>query len=94
MRNPIRRNRNIGTAKQGYGQENKLVIPYPAVEMKSFYERLGKYKTVKRVINQHEFRFVVEETRENSFHACSIDDIEEIIVHIPKENYGELKLIV
>ncbi len=42
MINPTRRNRNIGIAKQGYGQDNKLVVPYPAVEMKSFFERLRK----------------------------------------------------
>lgn len=94
MLNPTRRNRNIGTAKQGYGQDNKLVVPYPAVEMKYFYERLGEYKVVERKINNHKFKFIVEETRENSFHACTIDDLEKIISEIPKEDYGDLELIV
>ncbi|WP_405564755.1 hypothetical protein [Polaribacter sp. Asnod6-C07] len=43
MLNPTRRNRNIGTAKQGYGQDNKLVVPYPAVEMK--YSRSRSHRT-------------------------------------------------
>jgi len=94
MRNPTRRNKNFGTAKQGHGQDNSLVIPYPAVEMKSFYERLKNYKVIVRVINGHEFKFIIESTRENSFHACTIDDIEIIISHIPKVDYGELKLII
>lgn len=94
MFNPIRRNRNIGTAKQGYGQNNKLVVPYPAVEMKCFYERLGKYKVVERTINNHKFRFVVEKTRKNSFHACTIDDLEKILSEIPKPDYGDLELII
>lgn len=94
MFNPTRRNRNIGTAKQGYGQDNKLVVPYPAVEMKYFYERLGKYKVVERIINNHTFKFIVEETRKNSFHACTIDDLQKIISEIPKEDYGDLKLII
>ena len=94
MINPIRRNRNIGTAKQGYGQDNKLVVPYPAVEMKSFFERLGEYKTIEKIINGHKFRFVVEKTRQNSFHACTIEDIEQILNQIPKEDYGELELII
>ncbi|MCH2228702.1 MAG: hypothetical protein MK105_00050 [Crocinitomicaceae bacterium] len=94
MINPTRRNRNIGTAKQGYGHDNKLVVPYPAVEMKSFYERLGEYKTVEKIINGHKFRFVVEKTRQNSFHACTIEDIEIIISQIPKKDYGELELII
>lgn len=94
MNNPTRRNRNIGTEKQGHGQDNKLIIPQPADTMKSFYERLDKYEKEKRFINGHEFLFVTEQTRKNSKHACTIDDIEKIISHIPKKNYGELKLIV
>lgn len=94
MINPTRRNRNIGTAKQGHGQNNKLVIPYPAIEMKSFYERLGEYKTVEKIINGHKFKFVIEQTRENSYHACTIEDIEKMLVHIPKEDYGDLELII
>lgn len=94
MFNPSRRNRNIGTAKQGHGQNNKLVVPYPAVEMKHFVERLGEYKTVKKVINGHAFKFVIETTRKNSFHACTIEDIEQILLHIPREDYGELELII
>jgi hypothetical protein len=94
MRNPTRRNRNIGTAKQGYGQDNKLVVPYPAVEMKYFYERLGEYKVIERTVNNHKFKFVVEKTRNNSFHACTIEDIEFILSQIPKEDYGNLELIV
>ncbi|AUC15802.1 hypothetical protein BTO06_11865 [Tenacibaculum sp. SZ-18] len=94
MINPTRRNRYIGTAKQGYSQDNKLVVPYPAVEMKSFFERLGEHKTIEKIINGHKFRFVVEKTRQNSFHACTIEDIEQILNQIPKEDYGELELII
>lgn len=94
MINPTRRNRNIGTAKQGFGQDNELVIPYPAVEMKSFYERLSEYKTITKEINGHKFRFVVETTRKNSFHACTIADIEKILIEIPEQDYGDLELII
>ena len=94
MNNPTRRNRNIGTAKQGLGQNNKLTIPQPCGVLKNFYERLGGYQKIKSVINEHEFLFVIEKTRTDSKHACSIDDIETIIEQIPKEDYGELKFIV
>ncbi len=94
MRSPTRRNRNIGTSKQGHGQENELIIPPPAIESKSFFERLGKHQIVKRIINNHTFRFLIEETRKTSFHACTVDDIEKIIKHIPKEDYGDLELII
>lgn len=94
MYNPTRRNKNIGTENQGYGQNNKLTIASPYGNLKSFYERLTNYRKEIRVINDHEFVFVVEETRENSIHCCSINDIQKIIEQIPPKDYGELKFII
>ena len=94
MRNPTRRNRNIGTENQGFSQNNKLTISSPYGNLKSFYERIDDYQKEYRTINNHEFIFVVEKTRENSIHSCSINDIEKIIEQIPIENYGELKFII
>lgn len=94
MKNPTRRNRNIGTPKQGIGQNNRLTIPEPCGILKSFYERLVDYIKVKKTINGHDFLFIVESIRETSKHACSISDIETIIEQIPKMDYGELKFIV
>jgi hypothetical protein len=94
VKNPTRRNRNIGTAKQGFGQNNKLTIPQPCGVLKSFYERLVNYQKINSIINGHDFLFIIETTRSNSKHSCSVADIETIIEQIPKEDYGELKLIV
>ncbi|MFD2968899.1 hypothetical protein [Sphingobacterium bambusae] len=94
MNNPARRNRNIGTVKRGFGQNNKLTIPEPCGVLQSFYERLTDYYKIKSVINGHDFLFVIEQTRADSQHPCSVIDIETIIEQIPKEDYGELKLIV
>jgi hypothetical protein len=94
MRDATRRNRNIGTSKQGQGKDNKLTIPMPAVTLRSFYERLGNYKKFPKTINGHDFLFIVEETRESSGHACTINDISIIIENIPNKDYGDLKLIV
>lgn len=94
MRNPTRRNRNIGTKKQGFGQNNKFKIATPYGESKIFLERLTDYKKETRIINDHEFIFVTEQTRENSVHCCSINDIEKIIQQIPKSDYGDIKLII
>jgi len=94
MYNPTRRNRNIGTKKQGHGQDNKLKIPQPPDIFMSFYERLGIYEKETRIINGHEFLFVTEVTRKTSEHACTIGDLEKIISFIPKNDYGELRLIL
>ena len=90
MFNPTRRNRNIGTENQGFSQNNKLKISTPYGTLKSFYERIEKFKTEIRIINGHEFLFITEENRENSFHSCSVNDLAKIIQHIPKEDYGDL----
>lgn len=92
--NQTRRNRNIGTSKQGHGQSNKLVIPWPGSVMKSFYERLSKYSKTVRAIDGKEYVFVVEETRENSGHACSISDFVRILEHVPAEDLDGLNLFV
>lgn len=94
MYNPIRRNRNIGTENQGFSKNNTLTIATPYGTLKSFYERIGKHQQELRVINGHEFLFVVEETRENSFHSCSVNDIAKIIAHIPPEDCGDLRFII
>ena len=41
-----RRNRNIGTAKQGLGQDNQLVIPWCGLKL--YYENLTEYKVALR----------------------------------------------
>jgi len=94
MYDPVRRNRNIGTTKQGHGQDNELSIPQPAITLRSFYERLTAYTKTERKINGHDFLFVTEGTRATSRHACTVDDIAKIIGHIPQEDYGDLRLIV
>ena len=94
MKNPTRRNRNIGTEKQGHGQNNELTIPYPAAVSKSFFERLEKYDKVFRTVNGNRFEFVIEKTRSTSEHACTVDDICEIIWHIPPSDYNDLNLII
>ena len=94
MFNPTRRNRNIGTAKQGHGQSNRLTIPGPCTTSKTFYERLESYERTEIKINGHDFIFVVEQTRKNCKHACSIEDISRVLENIPSTDIGELKLII
>lgn len=94
MRNAIRRNRNIGTSKQGHGKNNKLTIPQPCLVDKVFHERLGPYEKIDKVINGHLFTFIIEKTRSSALHACSVDDVENMIGNIPFSDYGELKFIV
>ncbi|MBC9931500.1 hypothetical protein [Chitinophaga qingshengii] len=93
MHNPVRKNRNIGTAKQGHGQYNKYKIPQ-AHTSKRYYELLGPYQKQQITINNHEFLFVTEAARTTSKHACSVNDLKRMIEQIPAVDYGDLTLIV
>ena len=94
MYNPIRRNRNIGTSKQGHGQNNKMRIPSPACSVKVFFEHLTEYLKETRVIAGNEFLFVTERTITGFEHACSVDDVATILEHIPKHDLLDLNTVI
>ena len=92
-RNPTRRNRNIGTAKQGHGQRNKLVIPDNHQD-KIYWENLTDYRVVTRVINLHTLHIIVERTRDDACHACTVDDITSFLWHVSPADLAEVGLIL
>ncbi|MEK6155673.1 hypothetical protein WIW50_20605 [Flavobacteriaceae bacterium 3-367] len=94
MFNPTRRNRNIGTAKRGYGQNNRNVVSNSWNDLRIFWEKLVEYTVVKRDINGKNYTFLVEKTRKNSVHPCTIDDIEQIIKLLNPNDLEDLSLIV
>lgn len=94
-RNPTRRNRNIGTAKRGHGQDNKLRIPESRHDDHVvFWERLGPHKVVTRKIRGKSFHFLVETTRADSLHPCTVDDLARVIEQIPPSDLESLDLFV
>lgn len=52
--NPTKRNRNIGTKKQGHGRDNRLVIPQAWPEDRIFWEVLRSPVLVTRQFRRHE----------------------------------------
>lgn len=88
MKNYTRRNRNIGTSKQGNGQDNKF-------EVKDFFiEKLDDYTKQEVVIKDHTFLFITEKLQKGFQYSCSIDDIVNCLTIIPKCDYGDLKFII
>ena len=95
MRNPTRRNRNIGTAKQGYGRDNEMKIPFPFAPIPLlFYERLDTCTRQTREINANEITFIMEKTRKPNVHACSIEDISRVLRCIPAADLKGLEFVV
>jgi hypothetical protein len=94
-RDATRRNRNIGTAKQGHGQNNQLVLPtryYP--DFAVYYENLRNYKSVERDFYGHPITFLIEETRPDCYHACTVDDITHVLHFVPPPDLMGIELIV
>jgi len=91
---PERRNRNIGTSKQGHGRDNRLVIPERWSDSRSFLERLGSYRKVRREIRGEVFTFVVESTRKQTLHPCTIDDLAHLLQQLNPGDFPELRTIV
>jgi hypothetical protein len=92
--NPTRRNRNIGTSKQGHGQNNKLTIPAICHDERSWWGQLGEHKLVNRSVAGRDLLFIVEATRDDCLHACTIDDICHLLSFVPLEDWELLETFV
>jgi hypothetical protein len=94
--NPVRRNRNIGTKKQGRGRNNALQIPWSWHDTKVFWENLKTFDIVERRISSRErpLPFVVEPLRAGCFHACTPDDIAHICSELPQPDAEAIDFIV
>jgi hypothetical protein len=89
-----RRNRHIGTAAQGHGADNRLVVPRPRAAGFRSELRLGEYRVVHRQVAGRRRTFLVERTRADCWHACTIDDMCRILRHVPAADLDGLRLFV
>lgn len=95
MRNPTRRSRNLGKAKQGHGRDNEMAIPFPfAPKMLLFYERLGTCTRQTRIFDGNEITFIFEKTRKPNVHACSVEDIARVLSCIPAADLKGIDFVV
>lgn len=91
--NPARRNRNIGTAKQGLGRDNRLVIPNRRHNL-HWLDRVGEHEIFDLIVAGREVRFIVEATAGGCIHACSIADVAHILVGLPASDWSGINIIV
>jgi hypothetical protein len=92
-RNPVRRNRNIGTAAQGQGQDNALVIPGKA-DGPDWLDRVGNYTLEDRMVAGRSVRFIVEQTSGGCVHPCTVTDVVHMLHAIPASDWAGLDTIV
>src|SRR5260370_40993076 len=91
---PVSRNRNLGTAKQGLGRNNAMRIPSVCHEGRVWWEILGPHTLLERSTGSGTIGFLVECTREDCEHACSVDDTCQILSLVPAEDMDSLDTII
>lgn len=92
--NPTRRNKNIGTKKSGYSQNNKFGVPERWSDYRVFWERLVEPVIFPIEIKGHEITFLVEPVKKGYVHACTPADIIKVIELIEQEHLEEIELVV
>ena len=92
--NPVRRNRNIGTAKSGNSQDNKMDIPARWQGHRIYWDRLNDPVIWRMQVHFQDITLLIEAPREGSFHACTPHDIQMILQLLPSEHLAEINTIV
>lgn len=92
--NPARRNRNIGTPKQGHGQNNRMVIPQHPGSHQWRTDRIGPHEKLIHEVNGEKITFIVEHPNGGCEHACTVEDVLFMLSHIPSSDWAGLSTFV
>lgn len=94
QRDPTRRNRNIGTATQGHGQNNRLTVPGRMLAERRWEELVGATKQVTHLVHGRPMQFIVEELNPGYFHSCKVDVLRSVLELFPVEDLKGLGAIL
>lgn len=92
--NPARRNRNIGTPKQGHGQDNRMSVPVSAATVRNGTVRLNLRTQLTRNVGGKHVSFLVEHTTGGCMHACTVEDLCFLLSHVPSSDWAGLATFV
>ena len=92
--NPNRRNRNIGTPKQGHGQDNRLKIPDRWPDDRVFYEGLSHPVVIEKRVQDSPITFLVEPPQSGFFYPCTVEDVLYLFSLIPSKYLTYLDLFI
>jgi len=92
--NPIRRNRNIGTSKSGYGQNNSMRIPESWHDDRKFWSKVNNPVFVNIEIAEKNFTIIVEPVKSGFVHHVTPWDIEYLLSHVGEQSLDDLSAIV
>ncbi|RWE56397.1 hypothetical protein [Mesorhizobium sp.] len=92
--NPVRRNRNIGTPKQGHGRNNRMVIPRLSTYARWCNAQLNLDQRLRKNVNGRDITFIVEKTSGGCVHACAVEDVVLILSQVPLADWAGLETFV
>ena len=94
MRNPVRRNRNIGTAKSGRGKSGRFEIPRRWKDLTPYWEWVPDAVTVPARVHGNQITFIVQPPRKDFLQRCTVQDVLHMLEVLPPEDTCYIKLVV
>ncbi|MFK7740275.1 MAG: hypothetical protein AB8H80_08120 [Planctomycetota bacterium] len=94
MHNPTRRNRNIGSERQGHGKDNKLVIPWPFHEDRIYYEILPDAREYSFELHGDKRVALVQPPTNGNYYGCTLPDLIRILRSLPAADVDGLDLFL
>jgi hypothetical protein len=92
--NSTRRSRNIGTARQGHGANNRLTIPLPFREERIWWEQIKGPTVTDAEVLGCAVRFIAERPRPGSRYVCTTGDVCNLLALIPPRDWSGLRTFV
>jgi len=86
QRDATRRNRNIGTAAQGHGRNNRLTIPQASLAERRWEELVGATKQEVHLVHGRSVQVITEELNPGYFHCCDAGMLRRVLDLFPPED--------
>jgi hypothetical protein len=71
-----------------------MTIPEVAHGQHTFWERIDDAREVIRVVSNRTIKFYVQPTRADCVHACTVDDIARLLLHVPTKDWGGMGAVL
>jgi len=93
-RDATRRNRNVGTAAQGHGRNNRLTIPGIFLSERRWEELVGSTVQEMLLVHGHSLQVITEELTPGYFHCCDAGMLRRVLELFPIEDLDGLGAIL
>jgi hypothetical protein len=93
-RDPTRRSRNLGTARQGHGADNALGIPHSLADDRVYYEVLRNPRVYSFEVHGTMRVALVEPAADGYLYGCTVPDLARLLSLLPVGDLDGLDLFL